>query len=204
MRTAVFLDRDGVINENRPDHVKSWDEFVFLPSALPSLRRLARTPFAIIVVSNQSSINRGLVSLSEVNRINERMVKEVEKVSGRIDGIYICPHRSDEGCDCRKPKPGLLYRAADELCIDLASSCLVGDALSDVRAALGAECTPILVLTGRGPEELAKIGHHGPTDFLVAADLAESLEWILRLSTPMYLDRVASRRNRVPISLTRQ
>ena len=201
---AVFLDRDGVINENRRDYVKSWDEFVFLPSALPSLRRLARTPFTIIVVSNQSSINRGLVSLSEVNRINERMVKEMREAGGRIDDVYICPHRPDEGCECRKPKPGLLHRAADEWSIDLASSYLVGDALSDMQAALAAGCAPILVLTGRGQEELTKMGHYGPIDFLVASDLAESLEWILRLSTPRYHDNTASRRRRVLTSLTRQ
>jgi len=179
---AVFLDRDGVINENRRDYVKSWDEFVFLPRALPSLRRLARTPFATIVISNQSAINRGLVSLSEVNHVNERMLGEVKEAGGRIDGIYICPHRPDEGCDCRKPKPGLLYQAANELDIDLASSYLVGDAFPDVEAALAAGCTPVLVLTGRGQEELLKVGRSGPTGFFLAADLAESVDLILGLS----------------------
>jgi len=178
----VFLDRDGVINEDRRDYVKIWDEFVFLQRALPSLRRLAGTPFAIMVVSNQSAINRGLLSLSEVNDINERMVREVKEAGGRIDGIYICPHRPDEECDCRKPKPGLLYQAADELGIDLASSYLVGDALSDIEAGRAAGCTPVLVLTGRGREELSKVGRSGPTGFLLAADLAESVDWILRFS----------------------
>ena len=182
MRTAAFLDRDGVINENRRYYVKSWHEFVFLPGALPSLRRLARMPFATIVISNQSAINRGLLSLSEVNDINERMVREVKEAGGRIDGIYICPHRPDEECDCRKPKPGLLCQAADELGIDLASSYLVGDALSDLEAARAAGCTPVLVLTGRGREELLKVGRSGLTGFLLAADLAESVDWILRFS----------------------
>lgn len=179
MQRAVFLDRDGVINENRRDYVKSWDEFVFLPGALASLRRLAGTSFTIIVISNQSAVNRGLVSLSEVNDLNEHMVREVEERGGRIDGVYICPHRPDEGCDCRKPKPGLLHQAAEELGIDLASSYLVGDALSDVEAALAAGCTPVLVLTGRAQEELPKVGHSGPTGFFLAADLAESVDLIL-------------------------
>jgi len=180
----VFLDRDGVINENRRDYVKSWDEFVFLPRALPSLRRLARTPLAIVVISNQSAINRGLVSLSEVNHINERMLREVKEAGGRIDGIYICPHRPDEGCDCRKPKAGLLHQAANELGIDLPSSYLVGDALSDIEAALVAGCTPVLVLSGRGQEELPKVGHSGPTGFFLASDVGESVDWILNHLNP--------------------
>lgn len=182
MRRAVFLDRDGVINENRRDYVKSWDEFVFLPKALPSLQRLAKTPFAIVVISNQSAINRGLASPSQVNSIHERMRNEIEEAGGRVDGIYICPHRPDEECDCRKPKPGLLYQAADELGIDLTSSYLVGDALSDVEAGLAAGCTPVLVLTEQGRDELPTLGHSGLTGFLLAADLAESVDLILGLS----------------------
>ena len=182
MRSAVFLDRDGVINGNRSDYVKSWDEFEFLPGVLGSLRRLASTRYAIVVVSNQSAINRGLVSTAEVNAINDRMLREIEEAGGRIDAVYICPHRPDEECDCRKPKPGLLYQAADELAIDLASSYLVGDALSDMEAALAVKCTPFLVLTGRGREELARAHDSGLANFVYAPDLAETVEWIAALS----------------------
>ncbi len=182
MRRAVFLDRDGVINENRSDYVKSWDEFNFLPGALDSLRRLARTPYHIVVISNQSAINRGLVSWAEVDAINRRMVREIETAGGRIDGIYVCPHRPDEGCECRKPKPGLLYRAAGELDLELASSYCVGDALSDVQAALAAGCIPFLVLSGRGREELARARDAGTVDFVYGFDLAAAVDWIPRLS----------------------
>jgi D-glycero-D-manno-heptose 1,7-bisphosphate phosphatase len=178
----VFLDRDGVINQNQRDYVKSWDEFEFLPGTLASLRRLASTPYAIVVVSNQSAINRGLVSTAEVNAINDRMLREIEEAGGRIDAVYICPHRPDEECDCRKPKPGLLYQAANELDIDLASSYLVGDALSDMEAALAVGCTPFLVLTGRGREELARAHDSRLTDFVYAPDLAQTVEWIVGLS----------------------
>jgi len=182
VQKAVFLDRDGVINQNQRDYVKSWDEFEFLPGALAALRRLASTRYAIVVVSNQSAINRGLVSWAEVNAINDRMLREIEEAGGRIDAVYICPHRPDEECDCRKPKPGLLYQAASELDIDLASSYLVGDALSDMEAALAAGCTPFLVLTGRGREELLKARKSGPSNFVYAPDLAETVEWIVGLS----------------------
>lgn len=180
VRSAVFLDRDGVINENRQGYVKSWDEFVFLPRALPALGRLARTPYLILIVSNQSAINRKLVSWADVNEVNRRMVREIRKVGGRIDGIYVCPHRPDEMCECRKPKPGLLYQAADELSIDLRSSYLVGDALADVEAALAAGCTPFLVLTGRGRDELERARQDGPTDFVYASELAKIVYWIER------------------------
>jgi D-glycero-D-manno-heptose 1,7-bisphosphate phosphatase len=181
MRKAVFLDRDGVINENQRDYVKNWDEFEFLPGVLASLRRLASTPYAIVIVSNQSAINRGLVSTAEVNAINDRMLQEIEAAGGRIDAVYVCPHRPDEACDCRKPKPGLIHRAADELGIDLAGSYLVGDALSDVEAGLAAKCTPFLVLTGRGREELARVHDSGLADFVYTSDLAETVDWIVGL-----------------------
>ena len=179
MRRAVFLDRDGVINENRPEYVKSWDEFRFLPGALASLARLARSPFAIVVLSNQSAINRGLVTRSEVDAINGRMVRQVEASGGRVDGVYVCPHRPDEGCSCRKPEPGLLHQAATELAIDLNSSYVVGDALDDMQAGLRARCTPLLVRTGRGEEELARAQEAKVVDFVHFPDLLQAVDFIL-------------------------
>ena len=181
MRGAVFLDRDGVINENRSEYVKSWDEFRFLPGALVSLARLAQSPFSIVLVSNQSAINRGLVSWSEVNAINARMVHRVEANGGRIDAVYVCPHRPDEGCSCRKPEPGLLHQAAAELAIDLNSSYVVGDALCDMQAALTAGCVPLLVLTGRGQEELVKAHDARVVDFVYFPDLLQAVDFILGL-----------------------
>lgn len=181
MRSAVFLDRDGVINENRRDYVKSWDEFEFLPGALASLRRLASAPYAIVVLSNQSAISRGLVSWAEVNAINDRMLREIKQAGGRIDGVYVCPHRPDEGCGCRKPEPGLLFQAADELDIHLGSSYLVGDALCDMQAALTARCVPLLVLTGRGQEELVRAHDARVVDFVYFSALSQVVDFILSL-----------------------
>lgn len=150
MLPAVFIDRDGVICYNRADYVKRWAEFAFLPGALDALARLAKSGFAIVVVTNQSAINRGRVALETVEEIHQRMAAAIEEAGGRIDAIYLCPHRPDEGCTCRKPLPGLLQRAASELGLDLSRSFLIGDALEDVQAALAAGCRPYLVLTGRG------------------------------------------------------
>jgi len=118
-RPAVFLDRDGVINHNRSDYVKSWKEFVFLPGALEAIARLAASAYAIVVVTNQSAIGRGIIPVEAVDDIHRRMVRRVQSAGGRIDAVSLCPHRPDEGCLCRKPAPGMLWEAAGQLSIDL-------------------------------------------------------------------------------------
>jgi D-glycero-D-manno-heptose 1,7-bisphosphate phosphatase len=151
---AVFIDRDGVICENRSDHVKSWDEFRFLPGATESLAALSRLGLPIIVITNQAIVNRGLVPASVVEDIHGRMMAEVEAYGGRIDRVMYCPHTPQEQCACRKPEPGMLLRAADEMGIDLSQSYMVGDAAADLMAAERAGCRPFLVLTGRGWQQL--------------------------------------------------
>src|SRR5512133_3041926 len=158
---AVFLDRDGVINENRCDHVKSWDEFVFLPGVLEALRRLSELERPVVVVSNQAIIGRGVTSREVVDEIGRRMVEAVCAHGGRIDAVLYCPHRPEEGCRCRKPQPGLLTDAAGQMGLDLGASYLVGDAESDLGAARAAGCRPILVTTGRGAAELAAMRGRG-------------------------------------------
>ena len=179
MRAAVFLDRDGVINRNRDDYVRSWKEFVFLPNVFKPLRLLAQSHLMIIVVTNQSAINRGLVEPDVVKDINARMVDEICREGGRVDAVFVCPHRPDEGCDCRKPRPGLLFQAAERFNLDLSRSYLIGDALSDVRAALAAGVQPVLILTGRGPEEAPLLHQRGYDCIPVARSLAEAEAFIL-------------------------
>lgn len=151
---AIFLDRDGVICENRYDHVKSWDEFRFLPGAKSSLARLGRLGLPIIVVTNQAIVNRGIVPARVVDDIHRRMVAEVEATGGRIDRVVYCPHHLEERCACRKPEPGMLLQVADEMGIDLSQSYLVGDAATDLVAGQRVGCKNILVLTGRGVQQL--------------------------------------------------
>ncbi|MGE5740569.1 MAG: D-glycero-beta-D-manno-heptose 1,7-bisphosphate 7-phosphatase [Candidatus Aminicenantes bacterium RBG_16_66_30] len=182
LKNAVFLDRDGVINRDRPDSVKSWEEFEFLPGVLEAFRLLARGPHRIIIVSNQSAIGRGLVSREAVDKIHALMIEAVRGVGGRIDAVYYCPHRPDEDCPCRKPRPGLLLRAARELDIDLPASWLIGDDLRDLESAVAAGVRPVLVRTGHGkdlPETALTRGLHG---FDVFGDL---LEAVRRLGAPL-------------------
>jgi histidinol-phosphate phosphatase family protein len=142
---AIFLDRDGVINRRRVDHVKSWAEFEFLPEALEGLREINRMGTPVVMVTNQSAVGRGLLSEADLDVIHERMLSEISAAGGRIDAIYSCLHTPSEGCDCRKPAPGLLHRATAELGLRIESSVMVGDSVSDVQAARAAGCTPVLL-----------------------------------------------------------
>lgn len=180
MRRAVFIDRDGVICRNRDDYVKSWEEFVFLPGALEALARLACLDLYIVVITNQSAINRGIVSAEVVQDINARMVRAIEAAGGRIDQVMYCPHRPDEQCNCRKPQPGLLLIAANDLGVDLSQSYLVGDAETDVQAARAVGCRRYLVLTGLGRRHLIRCLIHGKLDFAVKLNLGAAVNAILR------------------------
>ena len=154
MNSAFFLDRDGVIIHNRDNYVRSWEDVEFLPSSLQALKLLSQTAYKIIIVTNQSAIGRGLITIEQAEVINLRLIKVIADAGGHVDGLYICPHAPDDHCFCRKPLPGLILQAADELSIDLPSSALVGDALTDIQAGSAAGIkTLILVKSGRGQEQ---------------------------------------------------
>jgi D-glycero-D-manno-heptose 1,7-bisphosphate phosphatase len=154
---AIFLDRDGVLNENRADYVKSWQEFRWLPGAIEALAVLATQEAPIIVVTNQSMIGRGLVAPAGLDDIHRRMRREVAEYGGRIDAVYACPHTPADACPCRKPLPGLLLRAAAEHQVTLAESVLVGDAFTDFQAAAAVAMPYIHVRSGLGPDEAARV-----------------------------------------------
>jgi D-glycero-D-manno-heptose 1,7-bisphosphate phosphatase len=159
LHPAIFLDRDGVIIENRPDYVKSLAETRFVPGALAAMARLAQRDWLIVVVTNQAAIGRQIITLEKAEAINAHVVANIVAAGGRVDGLYLCPHRPEDGCTCRKPAPGLLLQAAAELGIDLEASTMIGDAASDLQAARAAGARPILVLTGlpeRHEQELAQ------------------------------------------------
>ena len=144
----VFLDRDGVIIRNRPDYVKSWSEVELLPGALQAISLLSQQGCRIAVVTNQSAIGRGIISRSEVEAIHTRLDRLIRDSGGFIAGYFICPHRPDEGCTCRKPRPGLLTEAAGVLGLTLRGAVVVGDQLVDLEAAAAAGCSAILVGSG--------------------------------------------------------
>ena len=135
MKPAIFLDRDGVIIENRPDYVRSWDDVEIYPQALETLVKISQSSYSIVIVTNQSAVGRGLIPLSAAQAINRQLVDEIKQTGGRVDGVYMCPHAPWEGCECRKPEPDLFFQAARDLSLDLMRSVMVGDALSDIIAA---------------------------------------------------------------------
>lgn len=145
MNKAVFLDRDGVINIKRDDYVKSVSEFVMLKDVPKAIRMLNQKGFLVIIITNQSAVNRGLLSHQELGKIHEIMKAELQKVRAFVDAIYYCPHRPDENCECRKPKPGLILRAIKEHVIDPSSSWFIGDSKTDMQAARGAGVGSIMM-----------------------------------------------------------
>jgi histidinol-phosphate phosphatase family protein len=172
---AVFLDRDGTINEDR-GYVSDPDELVLLPGAAASIKRLNREGVKVIVITNQSGVGRGLYSAGDVRVVNQRLEELLRLDGARLDGVYYCPHRPDEGCGCRKPETGLIVQAAEEHSIDLESSFVVGDKASDIGLAKGVNARAVLVLTGVGATEKDKLDQ--APDY-VAEDLGAATEWIL-------------------------
>ena len=145
MKKAVFLDRDGVINKERKDYVKSIEEFQILNNIPKSIKMLKEKGFLVIVITNQSAINRGLITIETLNEIHNYLQVNLRKDDTICDAIYYCPHKPEENCKCRKPKPGLLLRAAEEHSIDMKNSFLIGDSITDIEAADMAGCKGILL-----------------------------------------------------------
>lgn len=181
MFPAIFLDRDGVLIENRPDYVRDWSQVSVFPQALDALRLARLDGYKVVIVTNQSAVGRGIISLKQAEEINDRLVRLIRAEGGRVDGVYLCPHSPQEECECRKPKPGLLLQAARELSLDLKRSWMIGDAWSDVLAgqAAGVRGT-ILLRTGRGAEQLALPQPPGVSGYVVCNDLAQAMEVVLR------------------------
>lgn len=144
---TVILDRDGVLNRKPPkaQYVKSWQEFEWLPGAKSALRLFHERGFRVIVVSNQAGVARGELTEAELLCIHERMKQEAAEAGGAIEAIYYCPHNWDDGCECRKPKPGMIFQAQRDYCLDLSRIVFIGDDIRDVETAEAAGCSSILV-----------------------------------------------------------
>jgi len=183
MFEAIFLDRDGTLNVERKDYVKAWHELAWLPGVLDELRRLAAVPAPILVVTNQSAIGRGLVSRNAVDQIHARMQQVIHAAGGRVDEFYVCPHRPEDNCPCRKPKPGLLLKAAADLEIDLTKCVLIGDTVTDYGAASAVGCRCVLVQTGRQGAQLPNLVAGGDPVAIVA-DLASAVDLLLAQVSP--------------------
>jgi D-glycero-D-manno-heptose 1,7-bisphosphate phosphatase len=180
LRPAVFLDRDGTIAEE-VGYLNHVSRFRILPHVADAIRRLNEAQMPVIVITNQSGVGRGYFPVALVHTVNELMAQQLEAAGARLDAVYYCPHTSADGCDCRKPKTGMLDRAAREHAIDLHRSFVVGDRHGDVEVARRAGARSILVRTGYGEGEyLWNASKWQSQPDFVAADLADAVHWILR------------------------
>ena len=178
--SAVFLDRDGVINVDSPDYIKSREEFHPIPGSIEAISRLTQRGVGVIVITNQSAINRGMVPLAELETMHRRMRQAVADSDGSLTDIFFCPHRPDEGCDCRKPKPGMILAARDRYGIDLSSAVMVGDSAKDIACARRAGVRyAVLVKTGNFAKAQQEMKALAVTPDQVAQDLYEAVEWLL-------------------------
>ncbi|MBU4184746.1 MAG: D-glycero-beta-D-manno-heptose 1,7-bisphosphate 7-phosphatase [Proteobacteria bacterium] len=146
-KKVVFLDRDGVINRKAPkaEYVKSWDEFEFLPGSIDAMRLLSKHDYKIFIITNQAGIARGAMTENDLKLIHTNLEKELEKHNVKIEGIYYCPHGWNDGCECRKPKPGMLYQAARNHDLNLSKAIFVGDDERDLQAGNATGCRTLLV-----------------------------------------------------------
>lgn len=176
MRVLV-LDRDGVINHDSPDYIKSPDEWRPLPGSIEAIARASKAGYAIAVASNQSGVGRGMFDLDMLSAIHAKMIEAVEDAGGRIDLIVFCPHKPDEGCECRKPKPGMLRRIAAELGTPVQDQWMIGDSMKDLEAARTVGMQPVLVRTGNGAPVERELPES--TDVLVFDSLAAAVDHLL-------------------------
>jgi len=146
----VILDRDGTINHDSDQHIKSPAEWKPIKGSLEAIARLTQAGWRVVVATNQSGIGRGLFDMATLNAIHDTMHRAVHQAGGRIDAIFFCPHAGDANCDCRKPKPGMLLEIAKRMNVELEGVTVVGDSLRDLQAAAAAGARPVLVLTGKG------------------------------------------------------
>ena len=180
MFPAIFLDRDGVLIENRANYVRDWSQVKIFPKSVKALANSNLENYKIVIVTNQSAVGRGIISLETAMNINNRLIELIHGQNGKLDGAYLCPHDPKDGCDCRKPKPGMLFQAAEKLSLDLKRSWMIGDAWSDVQAGQSAGVHgTIIVKTGRGADQLLLPRPNGINNPLVRDNLAQAFEAIL-------------------------
>lgn len=176
MKLAI-LDRDGVINFDSDNYIKSPAEWRPIPGSIEAIARLNQSGYRVAVASNQSGIGRGLFDMATLNAINDKMMEMVFRHGGRIDALFFCPHTAAEECACRKPRTGMLEEIAARFHVDLKGAPIVGDALKDLQAADAVGAQPILVLTGKGERTREEGGL--PKKTLVFQDLAEASRHII-------------------------
>jgi len=176
MKPAIFVDRDGVLIKNRHDYVRNVEQAEIYAGALEALAKVSHSNYRVVIVTNQSGVGRGLIDMEEAEAINRQLVIETQKAGGRIDAVCMCVHTPEQECNCRKPKPGLIFHAANLLGIDLTNSVMIGDALTDLEAGRAAGVGRVaLVRTGRGNEQVGELQSNDRDNAYIFEDLQSAL-----------------------------
>jgi D-glycero-D-manno-heptose 1,7-bisphosphate phosphatase len=180
LKKVVFLDRDGTINVDSADYIKSRSEFEFIPGSIQAIRDLTHNGYTVIIITNQSALARKLVSPEELDAMHAMMCCEVASAGGDITDIFFCPHLPDDGCECRKPAPGLIDQASQKYDIELADSIMVGDSAKDIACGRNAGCgKTVLVKSGLGRDVEKELMKKSIAADFVAQNLREAAGWIL-------------------------
>ena len=175
----IILDRDGVINQDSDDYIKSPDEWIPIPGSLDAIARLNHAGYSVAIASNQSGIARGYFSLETLAAMNVKMNELLSQLGGRIDAMFFCPHGPKDGCDCRKPRPGMLTDIGNRFQAELGDVMFVGDNINDVKAAKAAGAKPVLVRTGKGEQTVGILAEHRLNGIPVYDDLAGLVNTLL-------------------------
>lgn len=174
-----MLDRDGVINVDSADYIKSAEEWIPIPQSIEAIAMLSSAGFDVFVATNQSGVGRELFTLQELNAMHDKFLRQVQAAGGSVTGIVYCPHTPTDNCDCRKPKTGLLTQIEERFFCDLSNAYFIGDSARDIQAAISYGCKPALVTTGKGISAIDTLSDLGITDFLVFSDLASAARFIV-------------------------
>ncbi len=179
---VIILDRDGVINKDSDDYIKSVEEWTPIPGSLEAIARLCHSGYKVAIATNQSGLSRGLFTIQALNEIHHKLHRSLDRLGCHIDAIVYCPHGPDDHCQCRKPKPGMLQQIGDLFAIDLSTVFFVGDSLRDVISAQAVNAIPILVRTGKGERTLASHPELN-TEIPVFDNLSKCADFIIKGST---------------------
>jgi D-glycero-D-manno-heptose 1,7-bisphosphate phosphatase len=173
----IILDRDGVINEDSSDYIKAPEEWHVIAGSIEAIVKLKQAGHQVVVATNQSGVGRGYYSEQTLQAIHQKMHDLLAQHGVKLDAIYYCPHKPEDGCDCRKPKPGLLQQIKNDFNTDFSDAILIGDSWRDIQAAKAMQCAAVLVLTGKGQTTFKE--HQSEIDFPVYKNLAAWVDTLL-------------------------
>lgn len=172
----IVLDRDGVINRDSDNFIKSPEEWIAISGSLEAIAKLNRAGYIVVVATNQSGIARGYFDTAVLSKIHKKMQNHLSQYNGHVDAVFFCPHGPDDDCECRKPKPGMLWEISDRFQVRMENVYVIGDSIRDLQSADAVGAKPVLVRTGKGEKSVKQLKENGFSDVPVFKNLAEAVD----------------------------